>query len=153
MTRNLLHICLFLMAFSIITLSCVDHEIPSEDPIIETGNASGVFGSDDVDMTFRVNFKSLGSGKVITQYGILYIPFKGDIPSDDVIYDNPGVISEAFTAPYPAILGESTQLHAKFPHKGEIYYRAYALVNDTYFVYGEKKIYILPKCNLCGAKM
>ncbi|MCF0065581.1 hypothetical protein MUK70_10895 [Dyadobacter chenwenxiniae] len=143
MTRNLLHICLFLMAFSIITLSCVDHDIPSEDPVIETGNASGVSVPGGIDMNFRVSFKNLGSGKVITQYGIAYIPYTTDLPKDDITFDNPEAIFEAFTA--PAILGELTHSQANFPHKGAIYYRAYASVNDQYIVYGEKKSYILPQ--------
>ena len=144
MAKILLPVCLFLMAFSIITFSCVDHSIPSEDPVIETGNASGVSGSDGIDMTFRFSFKNLGS-KVNTLYGITYIPYTTDLPNSELHWGDPGVFSEQFTAPYPPILGEVTQSHAKFPHKGAIYYRAFVIVDDKFVVYGEKKFYILPK--------
>ncbi|MCE7065185.1 hypothetical protein [Dyadobacter sp. CY326] len=144
MAKILLPVCLLMMVFSIITFSCVDHSIPSNDPVIETGYAGGVGLNDGIDMNFRLSFKDLGS-KGIVEYGISYIPYTTDVPNDEIYIDNPGVLLEKFTAPYPAILGEVKQSHAKFPYYGAIYYRAYVITADKYVFYGEKKFTILPK--------
>jgi hypothetical protein len=137
--------CLTFLSLFLASFSCQDHEVPEEErefPVIHTLDIARV--NDDPTFSYSVRFQSLGNQQ-IAEYGV--VTYAGaaneNINPTVPVMDNVKGKKYPFTgAGYMPPNLDKKSLSAKYEGPDGIirlFYRAYAMLENNYVVYGDVK--------------
>ena len=128
MRRTLYYSLIF--ALMLFTQACVDHELPGNPPQLETLKWTSGNGW-KCSYTFNLDIKDVGT-KTVKEYGIVYTTKGVGNPR----VGNPVVESDMKEVfPMPFLPGPKHKLSGEVCG-GNVYYRAYAILEDNSVVYG-----------------